>query len=771
MEPAIRLFLSVLLASAVGSCGGEQGTTTPTSPTATNGVYLVQIQSLNISGLPPCNSKTGGETAMITSTLTLVSCMGGVWVPIPCTALIGGSVAYNSTTKTLWTCTQNPNGGAPQWMLIPLPQGPAGQQGPQGAAGATSLVVQTPESSGTNCPNGGTKVESGVDTDGNGSLEGTEITSTSYVCKGDQGETGATGPVGPTGQTGQQGDAGAPGTAGATSLVALTPFTGASGPCTDGGTKIESGIDSNGDGQLAAGEVTSTSFICSGANGAAALLSSIVEPPGLNCSAGGWRIQGGSDTNQNDILDPAEVTQTFYLCHGSGTGLPVTRFDDAVCDPQVGPDIDHGVFVDATAGDDTLGSGTPDAPLKSLAVAVPLAVALERTSLYLAEGTYESSLNLPSGCVLFVEGSWQRSAGGWHRRCDAGAHASTIISKGVVASGVDGGLRSLTVLANGDFSNIAARVAAGKLVIRDTVLQAGAGVNSTAPGQDGSSYAGNPNSHSYCESGANGAAGINGSHGSGEFTSQATYSPGDGAAGQAGQSGSNGTPGQKKWCNTSPCGSSSYDCNFHDCNPHDCNPYECNCLPLGGCGTCYETCWDLCWDTCYSNCVLVYSNQGYYLIADCGKGGKGGAAATGGKGGGASAALVVASGATVNVIGSTLSAGNGGNGTGGGIGAAGSAGTEGYAQSSSDCTQGCEGTGPNCPVLTGTVSAVMGGKGGNGGKGGDGGGGAGGPSAAVVKVGTAVVVIDSQTTLTYGSGGLGGSGAPDGNSGTELSQP
>jgi hypothetical protein len=29
--------------------------------------------------LPPCNSKTGGETAMVTSTLTLESCIAGSW--------------------------------------------------------------------------------------------------------------------------------------------------------------------------------------------------------------------------------------------------------------------------------------------------------------------------------------------------------------------------------------------------------------------------------------------------------------------------------------------------------------------------------------------------------------------------------------------------------------------------------------------------------------------------------------------------------------------
>src|SRR5215472_7164844 len=67
----------------------------PTAPAANNGVYRVQIETANSTGLPPCNNATGGETAMVTSTSTLESCIGGTWVPIPCTSVLGGAVAYN----------------------------------------------------------------------------------------------------------------------------------------------------------------------------------------------------------------------------------------------------------------------------------------------------------------------------------------------------------------------------------------------------------------------------------------------------------------------------------------------------------------------------------------------------------------------------------------------------------------------------------------------------------------------------------------------------
>lgn len=51
-------------------------------------------------------------------------------------------------------------------------------------AGAASLVKVTQEPSGTNCAVGGLKIESGVDVDGNGTLDPAEVTSTQYVCNG-----------------------------------------------------------------------------------------------------------------------------------------------------------------------------------------------------------------------------------------------------------------------------------------------------------------------------------------------------------------------------------------------------------------------------------------------------------------------------------------------------------------------------------------------------------------------------------------------------------
>ncbi|MFN5207960.1 MAG: hypothetical protein ACK5D8_00585, partial [Bacteroidota bacterium] len=108
------------------------------------------------------------------------------------------------------------------------PQGPIGLTGPAGATGATgpagangtngsngqnALVKTTNESAGANCATGGVKVEYGLDANGNGTLDASEINAslTKYVCNGAVGATGATGPQGPIGLTGPAGATGATG--------------------------------------------------------------------------------------------------------------------------------------------------------------------------------------------------------------------------------------------------------------------------------------------------------------------------------------------------------------------------------------------------------------------------------------------------------------------------------------------------------------------------------------------------------------------------------
>ena len=67
------------------------------------------------------------------------------------------------------------------------PQGPAGANGTDGQDGSNglnALVSMTPEPSGSNCANGGTRIDVGVDDNSNGVLEASEIDQTQYVCDG-----------------------------------------------------------------------------------------------------------------------------------------------------------------------------------------------------------------------------------------------------------------------------------------------------------------------------------------------------------------------------------------------------------------------------------------------------------------------------------------------------------------------------------------------------------------------------------------------------------
>ena len=96
------------------------------------------------------------------------------------------------------------------------PAGPAGVAGSQGPAGTNgtngqnSLVKTTIEPAANNCLNGGVKLEYGLDTNGNGSLDAGEINSslTKYVCNGAAGPQGAAGAQGPAGPSGSQGETG-----------------------------------------------------------------------------------------------------------------------------------------------------------------------------------------------------------------------------------------------------------------------------------------------------------------------------------------------------------------------------------------------------------------------------------------------------------------------------------------------------------------------------------------------------------------------------------
>ena len=124
------------------------------------------------------------------------------------------------------------------------------------------MSIETP---GTNCPNGGTKIDSGLDANANGVLDDAEISGTQYVCNGAPGAVGATG------------DTGAAGTNGLATLVFMTDEAPGAN-CISGGQQINIGPDVNLSGALDSTEITSSSYVCNGASGATGATGAPVRP-------------------------------------------------------------------------------------------------------------------------------------------------------------------------------------------------------------------------------------------------------------------------------------------------------------------------------------------------------------------------------------------------------------------------------------------------------------------------------------------------------------
>ena len=120
--------------------------------------------------------------------------------------------------------------------------------GTNGTTGTNALVAVTTEPSGANCATGGKKVSVGPDTNANGALDASEITSSDYICNGTAGTNGTSG------------------SNGFNSLAAVVSEPAGTN-CTSGGSKVTSGLDTNANAVLDSGEVTSTTYVCNGATG------------------------------------------------------------------------------------------------------------------------------------------------------------------------------------------------------------------------------------------------------------------------------------------------------------------------------------------------------------------------------------------------------------------------------------------------------------------------------------------------------------------------
>lgn len=200
-------------------------------------------------------------------------------------------------------------------VLLAACGGDNGKAGAPGAPGAPALVMTYAESAGANCGTGGWRIETGSDTNRSGTLDQAEVTGVSFICNGEDG------------QDGSDGASGADGSAGLTALLSLSSEP-AGANCAQGGQRVDTGLDLNTDGTLDPAEITSTAFICNGADGqdgvdgtdgidgTFALIDTQVEPAGVQCANGGIRVTSGIDANRNGLLEIAEISRTSYLCNG-----------------------------------------------------------------------------------------------------------------------------------------------------------------------------------------------------------------------------------------------------------------------------------------------------------------------------------------------------------------------------------------------------------------------------------------------------------------------
>ena len=193
--------------------------------------------------------------------------------------------------------------------------GQDGTNGTDGSDGEDALIDRvsiTAVEAGETCAQGGVAISHGLDVNENGVLDPSEVEETEIVCHGENGDAGA------GGQTG-----------GVQSLIRVVSVV-AGGDCANGGARIDTGIDTNGDSVLDDEEVTDSVYVCNGLDGVSAP-ASMVEVVRVEaadgCDGAAIRIESGVDSNGNGLLDEAEVSATETICEPNSSGDNCTLED------------------------------------------------------------------------------------------------------------------------------------------------------------------------------------------------------------------------------------------------------------------------------------------------------------------------------------------------------------------------------------------------------------------------------------------------------------
>jgi hypothetical protein len=131
--------------------------------------------------------------------------------------------------------------------------------------------------------------------------------------------------------------------------------------CPNGGKKVLSGTDTNGDGVLSDDEVTSTSFNCTGSTGTTLARETSSYEPTAECPYGTKTVERGTDdgvpsgVSGNGLLETGEIERTTSTCLGEDEDRDGLGFGDDKC-----PGVKDSENTDSD--NDGKGDGCDDSP-------------------------------------------------------------------------------------------------------------------------------------------------------------------------------------------------------------------------------------------------------------------------------------------------------------------------------------------------------------------------------------------------------------------------
>ena len=215
------------------------------------------------------------------------------------------------------------------------------------------LVESEPFDALAPCNEGGFRIHTGFDVNGNTVLDAGERQDTTVLCHGLRGLSG------PQGQAGDTGENATP------QLVATEPLPLQNTTCPDGGMLVRSGLDHNENDELDSDEVVSEVALCNGSvgsdgehgtngtAGAGALIDKVAAPSYI--CADGFVVRFGVDDGTgegnagNDLLEQDEVRETLNFCFEPLRSERITDLSTGIAD-SLDTNCDAAVWADGLAG-------------------------------------------------------------------------------------------------------------------------------------------------------------------------------------------------------------------------------------------------------------------------------------------------------------------------------------------------------------------------------------------------------------------------------------